>query len=57
MNRGDRVTPASSRSALGPGEYVVESCHEPQYPGDDVIVFVEGHRTGVSGEYLRLAED
>ena len=36
--------------------YRVTKCHEPMYAEDEAICFVEGHRYGVSTEYLRIVE-
>jgi hypothetical protein len=55
FEEGDKVKPSSRRCVLDDGVYEVVSCHIPQYPGDEVIVFVKGHECGVSGEYLTLA--
>ena len=49
---GERVTPTSPRCPLDPGIYTVTEYHRPRHEGDEVVVFVEGHKTGVSGEYL-----
>ena len=53
---GDRVSPTSTRCVLPPGVYIVEEFHNPLIPFElDGTVFVEGHRTGVSAEYLGLS--
>ena len=49
---GEVVRPTSRRCPLDEGEYVVTRYVPPLSPGDDPIVFVEGHRTGVEAEYL-----
>jgi hypothetical protein len=53
---GEKVRPSSNRCTLEPGVYTVTSCVTPSFPGDYTIVFVEGHRTGVSAEYLVPAD-
>lgn len=54
---GTYVTPTSRRCVLEPGTiHKVIECHEPLFPGEDAIVFVEGKRTGLSTEYLREAK-
>jgi len=51
---GTLVTPTSNRCVVRPGfTYRVTECKEPRFPGDDCIVFVEGHGTGFSTEYLK----
>ena len=54
---GEKVTPTSPRCPLDPGVYTVTKCHKPLYEGDETVVFVEGHATGVSGEYLTSVEN
>ena len=57
FDNGEKVKPTSPRCPLPPGVYVVTKCHKPMYAGDEVIVFVEGHDTGFSGEYLTAVEE
>jgi len=53
---GTFVTPTSRRCVLVAGRvYKVVRCHEPLYAGDEAVVFVEGHRSGIRTEYLREA--
>jgi len=54
---GERVTPTSPRCPLDPGIYTVTKYHGPRHEGDEVVVFVEGHKTGVSGEYLTSVDN
>lgn len=52
---GDVVCPTSTRCALAPGKYLVESfVPSPPSCGYYGIVFVEGHAYGITAEYLRL---
>lgn len=53
---GERIRPTSSRCPLHPGEYVVTGCVPPISPGDDSIVFVGGHRSGLGTEYLESVD-
>lgn len=50
------IVEATHASPLYPGTYKVVSCHEPEYYGDDVIVFVEGFERGFNGENFYLVE-
>lgn len=51
---GTLVTPTSTRCVLNVEQaYRITECHEPMYAEDEAICFVEGHRCGVSTEYLR----
>lgn len=49
---GEVVRPSSHRCPLEDGEYVVTRYYPPTSPGDDPIVFVEGHRTGFNAYYV-----
>lgn len=44
-------------SLLYPGKYRVVRCHEPEYYGDEVIVFVEGFDRGFNGANFRLSNN
>jgi hypothetical protein len=53
---GEVVRPTSRRCPLADVSWTVTKCIEPRFPGDPVIVFVEGHPTGVNGEYLTAVQ-
>ena len=54
---GDQVSPTSSRCPLEPGIYTVTEFFPPLLPYcQEGTVFVEGHKYGVSAEYLILKE-
>jgi len=54
---GTIVTPTSTRCPLESGKfYVVTECHEPSFPDENAVVFVQGKQIGLSTEYLREAE-
>ena len=55
---GEKVKPTSPRGPLEPGEYVVTRCVLPPCASDDdSVVFVEGHKYGVSTTYLTAVEE
>ena len=49
---GERIRPTSPRCSLEPGEYIVTKCIAPLFAGEESVVFVEGHKYGISTEYL-----
>jgi hypothetical protein len=54
FDQGTVVTPTSTRCPLAIGQnYVITECHEPMFADDKAICFVEGHKTGITTEYLR----
>ncbi len=52
---GELITPTSTRCPLASGVYEVEECKAPKFAGEQSMVFVKGHRYGVSTEYLARA--
>ena len=55
---GEKVRPTSPRCPLEPGEYIVTRCVLPLCASDDnSVVFVEGHKYGVSEEYLTAVKE
>lgn len=59
---GTLVVPTSTRCPLVRDDrkrhvFKVTKCYEPNFPGEDGIVFVEGHKNGVETYYLREATD
>lgn len=56
FERDTFVTPTSPRCPLDSNKvYKVIDCFEPTFAGDDAICFVEGHKHGITTEYLREA--
>jgi hypothetical protein len=50
---GEIITVTSTRSSLEVGKsYKVEKVIDISFPGDSVVVFVEGHKIGIVGEYI-----
>lgn len=54
---GEKITPATHRCCLPPGIYTVTECIAPINPGEDSVVFVEGHKTGVDACHFTKAKD
>lgn len=50
---GEIITGTSTRSSLEVGKpYKVEKVIDISFPGDSVVVFVEGREIGIIGEYI-----
>ena len=55
---GERVRATSLRSPLEQGRnYVVTTYSRPRFPGEQLVIFVEGREQGVSAEYVVGVDD
>lgn len=53
---GEKVRPSSKRCSLPDGIYTVTECIAPiTSDQNSSVVFVKGHKYGISGEYLTTA--
>lgn len=48
---GELIVPVSPRAPLCAGPYKVVRCLPPDCVDDEAIVFVEGHKFGMTSEY------